>query len=571
MIKNQFPVGLVRVTFSWYSRFFMGGWPIRGSGWHPLVHCVGHKGANWFDIAQRIMQHNIIRRNVLVWCYHKLASAGYLGIIFEKSSSMFLLFGRQASCRSPRRSFAISHCRKSWRREKEDPETDGMVSSVWEAQFLVRSEKNGPHHELQCHAMGSDSADLHKMINLYPTISEYPMFKAYIFDHFCAILSGVDTRRARVCADIFSSWACNEFCRWPMGDVQRYEINSLVPFGWPSVARWQWFPTLIYYVYINICIFFTRFEGIFNRIYILKHQWRFWFAPFLFIAGSLLLRNTSQDWSHVQHLARSVVTCRIPWILGFFLHANLEACLDEFSGSGKNTKSNNSWNIVYIFESIVVALYEFDFAMDSYSSPTHCLRNSPHPPMQMLSWHANHWISPSRGWKLKWQPWSSLAERMLRMLVSVQGPEFGTCWRFVVPQMVLQKVVYEYTMVWRVFAELRHMIAVVSSGVRSRLVKSTDCLLLYASCTFLAMCLKYVHILTDTQHACTWSVYVSICLCVCLAICLFNNLSIYLSICLSAYLSVWDRRNIDFCSTDMEVGIDVDIRIYIYICIHTYT
>ena len=290
---------------------------------------------------------------------------------------MFLLFGRQASCRSPRRSFAISHCRTSWRREKEDPETDGMVSSVWEAQFLVSSEKNGPHHELQCHAMGSDNADLHEMINLYPTISEYPMFKAYTFDHFCAILSGVDTRRARVCADMFSSWDCNEFCRWPMGGVQRSEINSLVPFGWPSVARWQWFPTLIYYVYINICIFFTHFEGIFNRIYILKHQWRFWFAPFLFIAGSLLLRNISRDWSHVQHLGRSVVTCRIPWILGFFLHGNLEACLDEFSGSGKNTKSNNSWNIVYIFESIVVALYEFNFAMDSYLSPTHCLRNSP--------------------------------------------------------------------------------------------------------------------------------------------------------------------------------------------------
>lgn len=178
---------------------------------------------------------------------------------------------------------------------------------------------------------------------------------------------------------------------------------------------------------------------------------------------------------------------------------------------------------MYIFESIVVALYEVNFAMDSYSSPTHCPRNSPHPPMQMLSWHANHWISPSHGWKLKWQPWSSLAERMLRMVVSVQGPEFGTCWRFVVPQMVLQKVAYEYTMVWRVFAELRHMIAVVSSGVRSRQVKSTDCLLLYASCTFLAMCLKYVH----NRHAACMYV---ICLCVYLFVWLSIYLFIYLSV-----------------------------------------
>ena len=77
----------------------------------------------------------------------------------------------------------------------------------------------------------------------------------------------------------------------------------------------------------------------------------------------------------------------------------------------------------------------------------------------------------------------------------------------------------------RVFAELRHMIAVVSSGVRSRQVKSTDCLLLYASCTFLAMCL---------------SVCVAVYLSVYLSICLSVYLSVYLFICLSVYRSEID-------------------------------
>lgn len=66
----------------------------------------------------------------------------------------------------------------------------------------------------------------------------------------------------------------------------------------------------------------------------------------------------------------------------------------------------------------------------------------------------------------------------------------------------------------------------------------------------------------------------SMCLSVCVSVYLSVYLTICLSICLSVHwpicLSVWDRRNIDFCSTDMEVGIDVDIRIHICIYIYVY-